>query len=213
MAKAVKKKKQLTRDEERLEKSIAHERSLHHDPDFCYPEPTSVDLSPDPDTVSEVPYDPKVKWLKCPKGLVPVTPLKIEHFLKVLSLCGLPKRAAIASAIPYSAITKLRKNDVMFDLSCDEAVHDAVDMAEFELYRRAVEGDDVELTNNGIPTGYSVKKRSDKLLMFLLQAKRSEYKTKMELNANLTTRRGTDQLSDEELETIIRTRFSKGEEP
>jgi hypothetical protein len=81
-----------------------------------------------------------------------------------------------------------RRRDPVFDQAVADAVDEALDMAEAELYRRAVQGEEHVMLHKGEPvldpkTGEPIKfkRRSDLLLMFYLKAKRPEFRE----NANI----------------------------
>lgn len=64
----------------------------------------------------------------------------INPFLTALKRTGIIARACEASGASYGAVLRLRKADADFAAAFDEAMEQAVDRAEAEAWRRAIEG-------------------------------------------------------------------------
>lgn len=118
-----------------------------------------------------------------------------SRFLKALAASGVVARACQAAGVSRGAVERARKTDADFSAAFDDAMEDALDFAEEELWRRAVHGDenpvihqgrlcfDILRDENGNPVldedgnpqrgeQLTVRKYSDSLLQFLLQGRR-----------------------------------------
>ncbi len=126
-------------------------------------------------------------------------PRFLERLAKTLSVTAACKGAHIGRTAVYQA----RKDDAAFAAEWDAAIDQAIESAEAEMYRRAVEGTRKPVYQSGGLVGH-VQEYSDTLLIFMLKAHRPErYRERVEnWNINLA------QLSDEQLE-----RIAKGEHP
>lgn len=95
----------------------------------------------------------------------------IPAFLEALRTQGVVSAAARAVGISPSTVHTRRRNDADFAAAFDDAMEEAVDMAEAEAWRRAVTGYDKPVIHQGeITDTYRV--HSDELLKFILQGRR-----------------------------------------
>ena len=96
---------------------------------------------------------------------------RLAKFIVLLSQTGNVAHAARLAKVDYSAIYKYKKTNSDFNLVFEEALDIGTDLAEGELFRRAVQGWDEKVFG---PKGYSglVHKYSDTLLIFLLKGRR-----------------------------------------
>lgn len=126
-------------------------------------------------------------------------PRFLERLAKSLSVTDACKAARIGRTAAYQA----RKDDAEFAAAWEAAIEQAVESAEGEMYRRAVDGTRKPVYQSGSLVGH-VQEYSDTLLIFMLKAHRPDkYRERVEnWNINLA------QLSDEQLE-----RIAKGEHP
>lgn len=92
-------------------------------------------------------------------------------FLKALSIRGAVAPAAEKVGIARDRVYDLRKEDPNFAADWDAAIDRALDVAEDELYARAVEGWDEPVFQGGALAGV-IRKKSDRLLEFMLTSRR-----------------------------------------
>lgn len=138
------------------------------------------------------------------------------HFVEIVSQTGQISLSAKVCGVSIVTISSHRKKDKDFDNAVRYALElfsvRQMEMAEKELYTRAVEGDEKELTYRGYKTGQKIKEKSDILLMFMLKAMNPDkYRenTKVEQTNNVNV--VVDKLSDAELTNIIaRSSNAKG---
>tara|TARA_R100001082_G_scaffold111276_1_gene94659 strand:- start:12987 stop:13343 length:357 start_codon:yes stop_codon:yes gene_type:complete len=89
-----------------------------------------------------------------------------KEFIEVLRETANVRAAAEKANVSRTAVYKARKNSKVFALEWDNALEDAIDKLTYVAYSRAM-------------------KKSDRLLMFLLQAHRKNvYGQKMELSGS-----------------------------
>lgn len=89
-------------------------------------------------------------------------------------------KAAAAIGVTARTIRMWRLTFPMFAELSGEMQESMVDVAEDELYHRAVVGDDVNIYHQGAVVDV-VKKKSDDLLKFLLNANRTKFRAKSEV--------------------------------
>ena len=94
-----------------------------------------------------------------------------EEFLEQLAGCGNVSAATRVVCVSRSAAYALRENDKAFATEWDAAREAAIDVLEAEARRRALDGVEQPVFNQGQEIG-RVRKYSDRLLMFLLKASR-----------------------------------------
>ena len=94
-------------------------------------------------------------------------------FLKGLRLTGNVSEAARAAKICRSRCYECRHRDPGFAAAWSDALEEAADRLEMEAFRRAVEGIGEDRFFKGDVVG-RVTRYSDRLLMFLLKARRPE---------------------------------------
>jgi hypothetical protein len=108
------------------------------------------------------------------------TPAKRAEFLAALADTGIVSVAARTAGLSTSRAYALKEQDAEFAEAWEDAEQAAVDALELEARRRAHDGVDVPvvrqkgpvLTSDGAPL--TIKHYSDRLLAFLLRAKRRE---------------------------------------
>lgn len=81
--------------------------------------------------------------------------------------------AARAAGITRQAAYAKRETDPQFAAEWDDAIRSAIDNAEGEMYRRAVDGTLKPIYQGGARVG-SVREYSDTLLIFMLKAHKPE---------------------------------------
>lgn len=128
----------------------------------------------------------------------------IGPFLRALSEVGVVSDAAKAAGVTSARVKRLYADDADFRAAFDEAMDIAVDRAERELWRRAVEGvehpviykgqvswardpETGELLRDadGLPVPVTTRAYSDQLLLSLLKARRREaYGDKTEITGS-----------------------------
>lgn len=101
-----------------------------------------------------------------------VTGAKKEAFLRTLRATANVSEACKVAGLGRTTAYVHRKKDEAFAEAWDDAVDEGLDVAEGELYRRAVEGVDKPVFYAGAECG-SIRTYSDSLLIFLLKSKRS----------------------------------------
>lgn len=108
------------------------------------------------------------------------TPEKRAAFLAALADTGIVSVAARRVELSARRAYELREEDEEFAEAWDEALEAAIDTLELEARRRAHEGIDVPVMGRGGPVLQSdgeplmIKHYSDRLLTFLLSAKRRD---------------------------------------
>lgn len=110
-------------------------------------------------------------------------------------------KAAKAAHISRQNVYETRKDDPEFAKQWDDAINEALDKAEGELFRRAVKGVKKPVTVAG--KRVDVTEFSDTLLQFLLKTHRPEKyrETTRNLNLNLTPEQ-VAALSDDDLDRL-----------
>jgi len=94
-------------------------------------------------------------------------------FLECLRATGNVSEAARAAQIRRSRVYECRSRDQAFAAAWADALEEAADRLEMEAFRRAVEGIGEDRFFRGDVVG-RVTRYSDRLLMFLLKARRPE---------------------------------------
>lgn len=122
-------------------------------------------------------------------NLTILTAEKIRKFLDTLRESANVSEAAKSIGVSRQAVYELRQKDTEFRSDWDDALAEALDNLEGEIYRRAHKGVTKEVYYQGIPCG-AVTEYSDPLAMFILKSRRPEvYSDK--LKAELTGKDGT----------------------
>lgn len=93
----------------------------------------------------------------------------LDSLVATLNVAGAARAAGVSRARAYAA----RAEDPGFASAWDDAVEEALDRAEGEVYRRGVEGVDEPVYFKGKPCGV-IRKYSDAMLVFLLRGRRRE---------------------------------------
>ena len=115
-----------------------------------------------------------------------VTKEQLETFLIALrrqygNVSAAAKKAGFSRHAAYAH----KKTDTQFSKQWDEILDGLIDDAEKELHRRAVKGTLKPVFYKGEKIG-SIRQFSDRLLEFLLKAKRPEqYRDKLDLDTNI----------------------------
>lgn len=102
-------------------------------------------------------------------------------FLAEYQECCMMTRAASAIKVSPKTIRYWRSVFPIFNDLCGEMQESMVDIAEDELYRRAVVGEETNVYHMGQVVD-KVQKKSDDLLKFLLNANRHKFRAKSEVN-------------------------------
>lgn len=124
-------------------------------------------------------------------------PTKKEVFIENYALHGVVTVACAAASISRSCYYQWCENDEDFAIACEDARECAVDLAEFELRNRAVDGveepvlfkgepvwrrdpvtADVLLDDDFNPIPFTINRRSDRLLEVYMKANRNQYRDK-----------------------------------
>jgi hypothetical protein len=100
-------------------------------------------------------------------------PKKQAAFLTAYSACGNITEAARRAGLHRRRVYDWQEHDVPFSLAFNIAKEMAGDELEAEAWRRAVEGWDEPVYQNGKLAGY-IRKKSDALLVLLLKAAKPE---------------------------------------
>lgn len=102
------------------------------------------------------------------------TKYKKTRFCRILAMTGSKLKACQAVGISFPTFSKYYKLDTEFASLVDEAVMEATEVAEDELWRRGVEGIDVVVgyTKDGQPI--IERKYSDRLLTMIVKAGKPE---------------------------------------
>lgn len=96
---------------------------------------------------------------------------KLEMFLAALRERGVVGYACKAAKVARSTMYAYRERHKRFAAEWDDAIEDALDAMETEGFRRAVEGVEEGVFQQGAQVGI-IRKYSDGLLKFMLAAKR-----------------------------------------
>jgi len=96
-----------------------------------------------------------------------------KTFLDELSKNPNVSRAARIAGVNRATAYKHKKSNDAFSAAWDEAIEEAVDVMEEEMWRRAVEGTNRPIIHKGEVTG-TFKEYSDTLMIFLAKAHRPE---------------------------------------
>lgn len=94
-------------------------------------------------------------------------------FLEELSQVPNVTRAARLAGVSRKTAYNHKNSNDAFSAAWDEAIEEAVDLLEQEMWRRAVEGTDKPIIHKGEVTG-TMKEYSDTLAIFLAKAHRPE---------------------------------------
>ena len=124
-------------------------------------------------------------------------------FLCALRRTGNVSAAARAAGICRSRCYEARRRDREFAAAWTDALEEAVDMLEMEAFRRAVEGVGEDRFFRGDVVG-TVTRYSDRLLMFLLKARRPST-----FGTGAAPRDAEDQESDERYLAELRRRMER----
>lgn len=123
-----------------------------------------------------------------PGRTTPVTVEEKERFLAALVLTPNVAHAAQAAGFARQTAYKIRKHDPDFAAEWDNVYETHLDAYEDEVRRRAFEGWDEPVYQGGEEVGV-VRRWSDKLAMFYLQAKRAEFRPHRHLDVQVSERR------------------------
>ena len=108
------------------------------------------------------------------------TPAKKEEFLQELLKTGIVTKTAEVIGIPPRTVYNWRKVDKEFAAAWDEAVETSTDRLVEEARRRAHDGTLKPVYQGGKHVG-DIREYSDTLLMFLIKARRPEYRERASL--------------------------------
>jgi hypothetical protein len=109
------------------------------------------------------------------------TPKKRSAFIDALRQCGNVQEACESSGVPRRTAYNWRDADADFAAAWEGAVEEAADRMEREAFRRAVEGTNKPVYQQGRQVG-EIREYSDTLLIFLLKgAKPEKYRERQEL--------------------------------
>jgi hypothetical protein len=136
-----------------------------------------------------------------------LTPKKEEKFLEALRDCANVTTAAASIGVrrAYMYEYRAKPGKEAFSRRWDEAIEEGVDKLEREMWRRAVEGVDEPVFQNGRRVGL-IRRYSDTLAIFLAKGHRPQkYKERRELSGDpdRPLRIDKSEMTDEELEAII----------
>jgi hypothetical protein len=112
---------------------------------------------------------------------------KRKIFLAGLAQGKTVTAAAIDAQYNRRYMYLVREDDPEFAAEWDDAIQEGLDLLEAEVRRRAT-GFQEELSYAGQKTGSTVTKYSDNLLMFMLKAKRPEFKDNAKIEVNVGDR-------------------------
>jgi hypothetical protein len=121
-------------------------------------------------------------------------------FLKALAVSGVVTTACKKAKIGRTTAYKTRDEDEAFAQAWDDALDDALDGMEEEVYRRGVEGVLKPVYQGGKKVG-SIREYSDTLLIFRLKAERPE-KYRERTDVRHSGKIDVSRLSDAELQSI-----------
>lgn len=99
------------------------------------------------------------------------TRLWTDAFLAALAECGILSQAAEAAGVDRATVWRRRQDDEAFAKACDEAIDMAADKLEGEARRRALEGVEEPVYQQGVLIGTKTV-YSDSLLALLLKGRR-----------------------------------------
>lgn len=99
------------------------------------------------------------------------TRLWTDAFLAALAECGILSQAAEAAGVDRATVWRRRQDDAEFARACDEAIDMAADKLEAEARRRALEGVEEPVYQQGVLIGTKTV-YSDSLLALLLKGRR-----------------------------------------
>lgn len=108
-------------------------------------------------------------------------PKKQEKFLELFAETGNIKQSCTLVKISQNTVYRLRKKSKKFAEAWEEAESQGVDSLIAEARRRAYEGVDEPVFYKGEHCGL-IRKYSDTLLIFLIKAKRPEYRDNYQMN-------------------------------
>lgn len=94
-----------------------------------------------------------------------------DAFLAALAECGILTRAAEAAGVDRVTVWRRRQDDAEFSAACDMAIDLASDKLEAEAIRRAVDGVEEPVYQQGVLIGTKTV-YSDSLLALLLKGRR-----------------------------------------
>ena len=114
-----------------------------------------------------------------------ITPKRQQTFLDVLSETGNITEACKAIKVSRMSLYRFRKKNKKFAEAWEEAEYRGVDALIEEARRRAHDGVDEPHFYQDQIVGY-VRKYSDTLLIFLIKAKRPEYRDTYQMNMDGT---------------------------
>jgi hypothetical protein len=125
-------------------------------------------------------------WEKEMSARTQLTPKKKANFLKHLAKHGNVSAAALASGTRRASWYEHKAKDPEFSQAWDDAIEISTDLLILELRRRAYKGTRKPVFHQGIRCG-SVREYSDSLGMFLVKAKRPEYRDNKTVDLNVHT--------------------------
>ena len=139
------------------------------------------------------------------QGRALTTKEKGDFLKKLIRTGGNVSKACAVIRISRTAAYDHKKNDEDFSAAWDEAIEQGVDLAEEELYRRAVKGVKKPVYQGGKRVGY-IREYSDSALALLLKTKRPQYRDSLHINNRFSGGLNINfsEMSDEELEAIAR---------
>lgn len=114
-----------------------------------------------------------------------LTPKKIQAFLASLAKHGNVTAAAAAAGVTRFSVYSRRGKDDEFAADWDDAVEKATDLLVMEAKRRAFRGTRKPVFHKGVVCGH-VREYSDSLMMFLVKARRPEYRDKTDMSVSGT---------------------------
>jgi len=118
-------------------------------------------------------------------GLVKLDKARKQKFLKVYCDLGRINEAARAVDVCPETVRVARKEDEEFALAFATAHQDFLDKLEKECYRRAVDGWDQPVYQQGAKVGV-VRKFSDRMLELMLKRHIPEYRDRQTVDMNLS---------------------------
>lgn len=135
-----------------------------------------------------------------------VSTTRKERFLTSLAETGRILESCATSGISYRSVHRWRKNDEEFRLRFEEAELLYCEKIEREIERRAIDGWDEPVFQNGEQVG-SKRRYSDSLLLALTRSRIARYRDKVEVEA---THKGSvlvvpaPALSEEAFDELVR---------
>jgi hypothetical protein len=129
---------------------------------------------------------------------------KLLVFLDVLRQCANVTEGAKAIGMGRQHMYRIKEDDAAFSAEWDEAEQEGIDRLEREMWRRAVEGTDKPVYQQGVLVG-SVREYSDSLAMFLAKGHRpKKYRERTEISGpdGGAIRLDVHEMSDAELAAI-----------